>query len=309
MTSEDGDKNYIETIANLEEALDAEKHASTSLRATLAAIESKVAALEIRLDKKVSQALARAEKAEQKLEDQSLRLEALGEGREAGMLALNNMRAELELVAAERDRLRSQLTAVEGMQTETANFDDSVLDEPTSSGQASADADDGLPSIEELMANLGSAGDGMPDTSGFGQAIVEAPSGSDDGEWQEMIAPELIVLGDEKAGRQAAADVQRKLVVVDEDYPMEYPIVDALMTIGRSESADIRIDGNFSSRIHARVLTIGDEIVVEDAGSRNGIRVNSERVSRQSLKHGDLLRIGSARFRLYDARSAAETPS
>ena len=35
------------------------------------------------------------------------------------MAAVSELRAELALVAAERDRLRKQLTDVEGMQTET----------------------------------------------------------------------------------------------------------------------------------------------------------------------------------------------
>jgi pSer/pThr/pTyr-binding forkhead associated (FHA) protein len=73
-----------------------------------------------------------------------------------------------------------------------------------------------------------------------------------------------------------------------------------LLTIGRSDSADIKIDGDYISRIHSRILRIGMDSVIEDADSKNGTRVNGEIIERHVLKHGDLIRVGTANFRFVD---------
>ena len=57
-------------------------------------------------------------KLKRKLDDQQDRIEALARGREEGMVTVGELREELALVASERDRLRKQLTQIEGMQTE-----------------------------------------------------------------------------------------------------------------------------------------------------------------------------------------------
>ena len=44
--------------------------------------------------------------------------------------------------------------------------------------------------------------------------------------------------------------------------------------------------------------------VIEDADSRNGTRVNGELIERHVLKHGDLIRVGTANFRYVDPASA-----
>ena len=64
------------------------------------------------------------------------------------------------------------------------------------------------------------------------------------------------------------------------------------MTIGRSHGADIRIASHFVSRVHAKVSTKGVATIIEDAGSKNGILVNSERVKRRVLHHGDVVSLG-----------------
>ena len=58
-------------------------------------------------------------------------------------------------------------------------------------------------------------------------------------------------------------------------------------TIGRSFDSDVTIDNAGVSAHHARITRSGDDFVIEDIGSRNGIYVNGKRVSRQSLSYGD----------------------
>ena len=59
-----------------------------------------------------------------------------------------------------------------------------------------------------------------------------------------------------------------------------------------SSGADIRIASHFVSRVHARVSTSGDATIIEDAGSKNGLLVNSERIRRRVLHHGDVISLG-----------------
>jgi chromosome segregation ATPase len=84
----------------------------------------------------------------------------------------------------------------------------------------------------------------------------------------------------------------RKLVITLGGEAVDYPIVKSPMTIGRGRESDIRIASHFVSRIHAKVSTKGISTIIEDAGSKNGILVNSERVKRRVLRHGDVVSIG-----------------
>lgn len=235
-------------------------------------------------------------KLKRKVDDQKDRIEALARGREEGMVTVSELRAELSLVAAERDRLRKQLTQLEGMQTDTATLvEKSILDE--------TDANMGeLPSIDELMSAFGNE-DGSPELSPSHSTLqVESGSSETSGEYQEMISPELIVLG--SGGEKTAATPERFLVLLQSGGHTKCPLDEDLLTIGRSESADIQIDGDFISRIHARILRIGLDTVIEDAGSKNGTWVNGQQIERHTLKHGDLIRVGSANFRLVDSGAA-----
>nr|HEX4318319.1 sigma 54-interacting transcriptional regulator [Kofleriaceae bacterium] len=65
------------------------------------------------------------------------------------------------------------------------------------------------------------------------------------------------------------------------------------VTFGRSRGATITVDHEKVSRMHARVRRNGDAIEVEDLGSRNGTRVNGERIEGpRRLASGDEIVIG-----------------
>jgi ABC-type multidrug transport system ATPase subunit/pSer/pThr/pTyr-binding forkhead associated (FHA) protein len=70
------------------------------------------------------------------------------------------------------------------------------------------------------------------------------------------------------------------------------------LTIGRDEKNDIRIDGLQISKFHARLVRSGTEIFIEDTGSTNGVFVNGERVSRQTVGPSDAIQIGSSLLQL-----------
>lgn len=69
----------------------------------------------------------------------------------------------------------------------------------------------------------------------------------------------------------------------------------------------VRIDlsDRWTSQLHARLLREGDGWSVEDAGSKNGTRVNGERVGRAVLADGDVLEVGSTFLVLRRAPVAA----
>jgi pSer/pThr/pTyr-binding forkhead associated (FHA) protein len=143
-----------------------------------------------------------------------------------------------------------------------------------------------------------------------------------------MIAPELIVpeefgVDDESNPERRREDRRREelaqspqnpqslqsrvaptthlLVYLDTAHPIKYPLFKDVMTIGRSENADIQIEGHFISRVHARILRAANKVMVEDVGSKNGVSVNAQAVTRQELKHGDVIGIGRLRFAFIEA--------
>jgi ABC-type multidrug transport system ATPase subunit/pSer/pThr/pTyr-binding forkhead associated (FHA) protein len=65
------------------------------------------------------------------------------------------------------------------------------------------------------------------------------------------------------------------------------------LTIGRGDANDIKLDGLQISTRHARLVSSGSEIAVDDLGSTNGVYVNGIRVSRQTVTEADAVQIGS----------------
>src|ERR1041385_331399 len=65
------------------------------------------------------------------------------------------------------------------------------------------------------------------------------------------------------------------------------------VTFGRSRGATITLDSEKVSRMHARVRRLGDVIEVEDLGSRNGTRVNGDKIEGpRRLVTGDEVSVG-----------------
>jgi hypothetical protein len=69
-------------------------------------------------------------------------------------------------------------------------------------------------------------------------------------------------------------------------------------TMGRSDSAEIRVDDPFASSAHARIFPRGDYMYLEDMGSTNGTYLNGRQVkTAERLKVADLIRIGDSEYR------------
>jgi sigma-B regulation protein RsbU (phosphoserine phosphatase) len=64
------------------------------------------------------------------------------------------------------------------------------------------------------------------------------------------------------------------------------------LQLGRDPRCEVVIPDPTVSRQHARLMSEGEELVVEDLGSSGGTYVNGSRVGRAELRSGDLVRLG-----------------
>ena len=71
-----------------------------------------------------------------------------------------------------------------------------------------------------------------------------------------------------------------------------YPVIKGSMTIGNDPACTIHIDSLALQPQHARIDTQGETSVLVDLESESGTFVNNERIEKQMLKDGDVIRIG-----------------
>lgn len=73
--------------------------------------------------------------------------------------------------------------------------------------------------------------------------------------------------------------------------------------VGRAISCQLALDDPLVSRTHARFVVSDAGVTLEDLGSRNGVKVNGQRISGPSeLHHGDHVAIGSQELVLLTRR-------
>jgi pSer/pThr/pTyr-binding forkhead associated (FHA) protein len=83
--------------------------------------------------------------------------------------------------------------------------------------------------------------------------------------------------------------------------------IDDAVTLGRDESADLRLGDRAVSRRHAHVRVEGETAVIEDLGSRNGTFVNAERVDEpRRLRVGDAIQLGGTVLELHSSSGETE---
>jgi len=69
----------------------------------------------------------------------------------------------------------------------------------------------------------------------------------------------------------------------------------AVFTIGRRSSANLRCDSGDVSREHATIVRDGDRYLLRDCGSRYGTYVNGDRIEERLLVNGDCIQLGRSR--------------
>lgn len=96
-----------------------------------------------------------------------------------------------------------------------------------------------------------------------------------------------------KAGRKERRGARLRIIEPPEQEGEVYPLGEEL-TVGRGGGCGIVLpDDHFVSTVHARLFRRGDDVFVEDLGSRNGTFVNGETVAAPTrLRRGDRVQFG-----------------
>lgn len=106
---------------------------------------------------------------------------------------------------------------------------------------------------------------------------------------------------DERTRREKER-VTRVLIGTVDGQELRFPLFKDRLTIGRTEQNDIQLKASYVSRRHAVVVTDADATRVIDWGSKNGVFVNSKRITEHFLSNGDRVAIGNAEFRYEERR-------
>lgn len=89
-----------------------------------------------------------------------------------------------------------------------------------------------------------------------------------------------------------------KLILLSEDgVSQEFPLVEQITSIGREEHNLICLSDKSVSRHHATLQRVFRGFTIQDEGSTNGTRVNGRVITKQFLKHRDLVEIGKYHLR------------
>ncbi len=101
-----------------------------------------------------------------------------------------------------------------------------------------------------------------------------------------------------------------KFIVKERDYEYEYLLTPGVIIVGRDETCDLTIASQSVSRRHMSCSIRKDRVDIKDLGSRNGVKINGERVKESSLSDGDEVRIGEVSLTLkMSAGSRAAAPA
>jgi DNA-binding CsgD family transcriptional regulator len=81
----------------------------------------------------------------------------------------------------------------------------------------------------------------------------------------------------------------------------EIEVPDKGLVVGRAAECEVRLAGGLVSRRHAAITIDGEDLVVADLGSRNGVAVNHDKIREPTrVAHGDTISIGVESFEVLD---------
>jgi hypothetical protein len=139
---------------------------------------------------------------------------------------------------------------------------------------------------QESGAPAGAGSSGRERSPAFGETVEVAPPPEVDAEPPEW-------LDEARDGLEAG----EYLAYEDEEQVRTVPVAEGWTRIGRSLSAEVRIDDPTVSRRHALIHRDGGTVRVLDDRSLNGVLHNGRRVDLQELEDGDVLAIGRYELR------------
>lgn len=86
----------------------------------------------------------------------------------------------------------------------------------------------------------------------------------------------------------------------------QYFIDNTNICIGRDAENEIVINDPLLSRVHARIICVGDDHIVEDLQSSNGSLINGSPLLRHILQHRDVIELGTHHLCYLNSRTAAK---
>lgn len=261
---------------SLEEMMSSEASAVVELRQDLDAANQRIRDLEAARDKRDATAGELAANFAE-LEEKVSSSERCVAEFQATLLAVESDKKALEdLLAAEQERVRA-------LERELGSKQQSV-ESRQSGAERVASISSNLPALDPLVRIDDY---GIEESDEHHEEYDEVAESAD----EEMLSADELLADDKTKPEHVLLAVNN-----EHDVPRRYPLDREEITIGRSRSCDICIDSNFVSRVHARIRVNGERVSIEDAGSTNGIRVNSVDVTKRTLLHGDRLQIGNSKF-------------
>ena len=89
----------------------------------------------------------------------------------------------------------------------------------------------------------------------------------------------------------------RYLAIEDGGEVVVIAVGEGSLRFGRGIASDVVLEDRSVSRRHAVVTRTGEEVVVWDDRSLNGVQVNGARVAQAVLQHGDAIAMGDVQMR------------
>lgn len=80
----------------------------------------------------------------------------------------------------------------------------------------------------------------------------------------------------------------------------------ARFTIGRLPDNDIFLDGPGVSNLHAVIVTMSNDHMLEDAASTNGILVNGKKIAKHILQNHDVIELSGYQLKYINQRATSE---
>ena len=90
--------------------------------------------------------------------------------------------------------------------------------------------------------------------------------------------------------------------IVEGHYFLDQP----RFTLGRLPDSDIYLNHPGVSNMHAVIVTVSNDHILEDLGSTNGTLVNGEKVTKYILQNNDLIELGSYQLKYVNQRATAD---
>jgi len=116
--------------------------------------------------------------------------------------------------------------------------------------------------------------------------------------WPGPLNERAIELMDRVTELRSARSVPRIIVTRDGETVEEYELTERQYVIGRTELADILIEDNYVSKLHAMLQVYSNAVVLLDLNSTNGTTVNSTVVQKTILRNNDIISLGQYRIKI-----------